>query len=470
VLALGMQSARNFLTAAQLGSTLLGSAADFAFTRSSASWYGLSMTRIMQDYIGHLKPSSPADRAEAMRRGLVNEVGLRGFHDASRDAFKDLYQSGGKNLEGLLAGTAKVTGHMAEFIVRAQGLAAHTQMLRDAFGAEIQHAYGLIADKPWSELSGAQQRFFTEYGMGRKDWDILRTKGMDRGIMSPAKLAREGEGAERETAIKFLGAITTTQHIAVPEGNSVTRAFIMAGGARPGTWPGEMVRSFSQYKGFGMSAMLSSWSRMMEPMADGEGRWNRAQWIAGLIVGTTVMGALSNQLRDLAAGKDPEPLYGPHAGRFWARAFAQGGAGGIFGNELQAVFQAQRLDDASRAMSPMAGLATDLFELGMGPIHGEATSDLRASPSKETYGKQAAKIARKYTPMIWQFRLAYDRIVNDTLARMGDPDAANAFSRMQERARKEEGTTYWARPGSARPLEGNFDFIQRAPNLGNATP
>lgn len=462
-LALGMQAARNFLTSAQLGGTLLGSMADFAFTRSTASWYGLDMTRIMGDYIGHLKPSSPADRAEAMRRGLVNEVGLRGFHDAARDAFSDVTSRPGvKHWDALLSGAARVTGHMAEFIVRAQGLAAHTQMLRDAFGADIQHAYGMIADKSWSDLSGVQKRFFTEYGMGEKDWDILRTKAIDQGMMSPAKLAREGEGAERDTATRFLGAITTTQHVAVPEGNSVTRSLLMAGGARPGTWGGEFVRSFAQYKGFGMSALMSSWARAMEPLAEGEGRWNRAQWIAGLIVGTTVMGALSNQLRDIAAGKDPEPLVGPHAGRFWAQAFAQGGAGGIFGNELRAIMQAQRLDDAGRALSPMAGLGLDLGELALGPIHGEATADLRGGPGKETFAILAAKKARKYTPMVWQFRLAFDRIVHDTLTRMADPDASAAFSRIEERARKQEGTAYWWRPGSTEP--------RRAPDLGNVSP
>ena len=67
--------------------------------------------------------------------------------------------------------------------------------------------------------------------------------------------------AERDTALKFLGAINTSSHVAIPEGNSVTRASILAGGAQAGTPAGELARSFMQYKGFGMTALLSSWMR-----------------------------------------------------------------------------------------------------------------------------------------------------------------------------------------------------------------
>lgn len=470
-LAMGMQSARAFLTSAQLGGTLLGSVPDFAFTRSSASWYGLDMTRLMTSYLKGLKPSSLEDRASAMRAGNINEVGMRGFINNYRDAFNDFspIRASGNHWSALLSGTARVTGHMAEAIIRGQGLAAHTQNLRNAWGSEVMDAFGRLAGKGWGELEGIQRRFFTEYGMGEKDWDLIRRNGMDGGFMSPAKLARTDDGYQKELATKLLGAISTTAHIAVPEGNSVTRAFLMAGGARPGTWPGELTRSLGQYKGFIMSAMMSSWFRAMETLADGEGKWNRAQWVMGLVVGTTVMGALANQLKDIAAGKDPEPIYGPHAARFWLRAFAQGGAGGILGNEMQSIVQAQRLDDASRAVTPMAGLGLDVAQLIAGPIHGQA--NLNASgTTRETYAMGAARFARKYTPMVWELRLILDRLGHDTLTRMVDPQAGQAFQRLQDRARK-EGTAYWWRPGSSAnwPSGGNV-LPQRVPNLENAVP
>jgi hypothetical protein len=297
--------------------------------------------------------------------------------------------------------------------------------------------------------------------MGEKDWDLLRTKGLDRGFVSPAKLAREGEGAERDAATKLLGAIASVQRIAVPEGNTVTRAFLM-GSSRPGTVYGEIARSFGQYKGFGMSAFMTTYFRRLEPLADGEGKWNRAQWLASLIVTTTVLGALGNQLKDIANGKDPEPM---SSAGFWARAFAQGGAGGIFGTELNSIFQSMRLGDPSRALTPMAGLGLDLQQAIFGPIHGQANLN-QSGTTRETFGMGVAHLLHKYTPSVWYTRLAMDRLVHDTLTRMVDPNYASTFQRMEQHLRQ-ENTSYWWHPGAARPFEGNLN-ISRAPNLDNA--
>jgi hypothetical protein len=37
---------------------------------------------------------------------------------------------------------------------------------------------------------------------------------------------------------------------------------------------------------------------------------------------------------------------------------------------------------------------------------------------------------------------------------MWDPDAFGAFSRIEQRARKESGTQYWWRPGQTAPIRG----------------
>jgi hypothetical protein len=44
--------------------------------------------------------------------------------------------------------------------------------------------------------------------------------------------------------------------------------------------------------------------------------------------------------------------------------------------------------------------------------------------------------------------------------RMWDPEAGGAFSRIQQRARKETGTQYWWQPGQSEPM--------RPPNIGAA--
>jgi hypothetical protein len=204
----------------------------------------------------------------------------------------------------------------------------------------------------------------------------------------------------------------------------VTRALIL-GNTRPGTIPGELLRFVAQYQGFPMVSFLMHF-RAMESLRDGEGQWFRGQYLASLIVATTVLGAASLQLKNLAAGKDPEPMTGENAGRFWSYAAAQGGGLGIFGNQLKAMASASVRGDPSRAMLPAGGFLADVIGLTRGNL-GES----------------------KYTPEVWYTRLAMDRLVWDTLQKMADPEASETFNRIEERAQREQGTQFYWRPGSS---------------------
>lgn len=452
-LALGAQAFRSFLSSVQLGSAILSAPSDFGFTKATASWHGLDMSRIMSDYVSRLKPTSAADRAEAMRSGLILEVGLRGLHDASRDVVSDVVGRAGVlgKTDAVLNGASYIAGRAAEFVIRAQGLAHHTQILRDAIGSQVQEHFGSMAGKSWDSLPGVDKRTLRTYGLGKAEWEVLRTKAVNQGFLDPATLAREGRGTERDAAVRMLGAIAGIQRVAVPEGNAVTRAWTV-GASRPGTAEGELLRSFAQYKGFPMAAFLQHGFRALDSIADAEGQWFRGQYMAGLVVMTTVLGALSLQLKNIAQGKDPEPM---DRGKFWFNAFAQGGAGGIIGDQIKTMFSAQKAEDPSRLLPPVAGFLLDVQGLTQGNIQ-DAISGRDSNASRE-----AVRFARKYTlpGNLWYTRLAMDRLVWDTLTKMADPDASGTFSRIEQRARKEQETQFWWRPGASSP---------RAPDLGLA--
>ncbi len=291
------------------------------------------------------------------------------------------------------------------------------------------------------------------YGITPADWDILRTKALDgRGFLDPARLAGEGDGPQREAALKMIGAIAIEQRMAVPEGNAITRAYVM-GQTRPGTVAGEFLRSAMQYKGFALSAGLMHGWRMVESLSDAQGQWFRGHYMAALVVQATVMGAVALQLKNIAAGRDPEPMFDDKNPFFWAKAAAQGGAGGMIGDQIKTMFTTKSSADAARLLTPTGGLMIDAGGLLFGNVN-QALSGEKVGAAKE-----AVRFANKYTPDLWYTRLAMDRLVWDTLQKMADPDAASTFSRMQERARKEQGTGYYWRPGSSEP---------RAPDLGRA--
>jgi len=452
--ALAGQGIRSGLASVQLGGAVLSAPTDFAFTNATAAWNGLDMTKIMSGYVAGLNPSNKADRLTAMRRGLILENGLRGLHDAARDAISDtLARSGtGASLETALSGAARIAGRAAEVVMRAQGLAHHTQNLRNVFGLEFQAHWFDMAGKDMAGLKGVDRRTLKRYGITADEWDILRTKAKDRGFLDPARLVNEGTAAEREAGLKMLGAIAIEQRIAVPEANVVTRAFWM-GQTRPGTVTGEFMRGALQYKGFAMSAGLMHGWRMVESLMDKEGQMFRGQYMASLVIQATVMGALALQLKNIANGKDPEPMFSDKNPLFWAKAAAQGGAGGIIGDQIKAMFQTKSTGDAARLLSPTGALGLDLAAF----LGGNVSQSLAGE--KSNTGREAVNLLRKYTPEVFYMRLATDRLVWDTLQKWSDPEAASTFSRMEERARKEQGTRFWWRPGTADP---------RAPDLGRA--
>lgn len=446
-LALGATAFRQYLTGAQLGGALLSSASDFGFTKSVANWYGLDMTRLMGDYVGNLKPRSLEDRAQALRSVSIQEVGLRGLHAVAQDVIGDIRGASGAmgKLDQGINAAARVSGRVAEVVIRAQGLAHHTQALRDAIGSQIMAHLHDLAPKPWAELSGIEKRLFSDYGLSTADWETIRTKGLNQGFVDPFKLSQQGEAV----GAKLLGAIANIERVAVPEGNVITRA-LMLGNTRPGTIEGEFLRSFAQYRGFPMASFLMHYYRALDSLRDTEGQWFRGHYIASLVVSTTVLGALSIQLKNLAAGKDPEPMDGEHGPKFWAMAFAQGGAGGMIGDYLKAMFSAQRLDDPARMMTPTAGFGMDVGQLLLGNINASAND-------REGHtARQALKMLRKYTPGVWEMRLAVDRLVHDTLSKMYDPGSADTFARMQQQVQKQQQTNYYWRPGSSEPRAPDF--------------
>lgn len=432
---------RNWLSAALLPGAVLSATTDLGFVKATAGWNGLSTTRIGREWIKGLDPTNRAHRLEAARRGLTLELGLRTLADGARDTLAD--------------GASRLPGRVADFVMRAQGLAIHTQAARDAVGLEFQGVYGDLAKRGFSGLPAENQRTLRTYGITEKDWDILREKALvkEQGVapfLDPARLAREGDDAQREAALKFIGAIAAEQRMAIPEGNTITRA-LWLGSSRPGTPGGEFFRGTGQFKSYPTAVMLMHGGRALDQLATADG-WRKGTYAAGMIVTLTSLGALSMQLKSIAAGKDPERVdwNDPEkAAKFWARAFIQGGGAGIMGDYLKAAVSSRNQKDiAATIVGPQWGFAGDTLALAFGNA-GQYFGD-----EKPNFGREAVKYANRYAPDVFYTRLALDRMVWDNLQKMVDPDAHQTFRRIEERARKETDQRFWWRPGRTTPDRG----------------
>ena len=171
------------------------------------------------------------------------------------------------------------------------------------------------------------------------------------------------------------------------------------------------------------------------------------------------LGALSAQLKTVAAGKDPQPMTGDGAAKFWGRAVVQSGGLGLFGDLLFNSENSYGGGLTGTLAGPLLGqtipnvadatVGNAMRAAGVGEGDPEFSKDLWNTLEKEMPGRN-----------LWFARQSWERLIADQLDELVDPDVAAARRRMIQRARK-EGTGYYWKPGD--PLPG------RSPDFANAT-
>lgn len=419
-LALGFSSFRSLLTAAKLGGAMLSAVTDTAFQASTRAFNGLRNRTMLGDILKTFVPGSKEDQRLAVRLGLIAEEW------ANRTAAQQ------RMFNDELSG--EVSRRLAEGLLRTSGLARWTQSGRWAFGMEL---LGHITDesvKRWGQLDPALRSAMERYGFNEADWDAIRSTPLeeDRGVhwIKPQNIENAALGD------RLLEWIARETDHAVPVPDLRTRA-IMHSMAPKGTLHGEIIQTAGLFKSFGVSVMLMQARRIMEQAPAGAARYT-----AGLFIGTTLMGALTIALKDLANGKDPRRMDTPG---FWGQATLQGGGWGIFGDFVNSATNREG-----------SGFSETLAGAGV-----SAAQDVANIVRAKNKSKAAIKAARGMLPggTLWYARLAFDRMVTDQAMQAVDPDYVHSRARMERYAR-EQGTQFWWRPGEM--------GAARAPDFSNA--
>lgn len=419
-MALVFSGIRSWQTATKLGSAFLSATSDFAFQVSRRKFNGLPTAGLLRDWIKLMRPGSIEDQKFAVRRGLIAEEW------AGRTAAQSRYL-----MEEL---TGEIPRRMAEGVLRLSLLSRHTQAMRWAYGMEALATYTEQAGKNFGALDPALRGTLQRYGIDAAGWDALRTAPMemDRGV----EWIAPHNAQDPELAARFMEMIHEETDLAVPVADLQTRA-AMNSRAKRGTLIGEGLRSALLFKSFGIAVMLRQTREIMAMQAP-----TAARYAAGLIIGTTVMGAAAMQLKALAQGQDPRPVDNPE---FWAAAMAQGGGWGIFGDFLHS---AESRTGGGLPSAVSGPLAQDV----------QRVADIAGSSNKPRALLRAAK-SQIPGNNLWYSRLAFDRLLADQIQQATDPDYRQSFKRM-ERYAAEQGTAYWWDPGDTAP--------DRAPDLENA--
>lgn len=434
-LALVFSGYRALATATKLGSAFLSATSDFAFQQARRSFNGLGRASVIPQYLKLMRPGSIEDQKLAVRRGLIAEEWSRRTAAQSRYLMEEL--------------TGRVPKLLAEWVLRASLLARHTQAARWAYGMETLATYTEQAGKRFDELHPKLRGALARYGIDAEGWDKLRSAKMDvdRGVewISPHNLE------DQETAARFMEMIHEETELAVPVAGLRTRAKFNSGLQR-GTLRGEFWRSALLFKSFGVSVLIDHVGETlaMQPAT-------AARYAGGLIIGTTLMGALGLQLKAIAAGKDPLPMndtpfVDDKTGEatinpgFWGAAMAQGGGWGIFGDFV---------------FSATTRTGNGLDQAIAGPVVEDAQSVVDLATAKHPE-RRVVRTAKKFIPgnNLWYARLAFDRMLADQVEEAANPDYRQSFRRLNHYA-EQQGTDFWWAPGDTAP--------ERAPDFANAT-
>lgn len=260
---------------------------------------------------------------------------------------------------------------------------------------------------------------FARYGFDEADFTKLRTAVVEfDGIhMIDPQVVRDTDDKLYE---KFLGIMGRIVNDATPTPGVRERA-VLDKGTRPGTWEGEMLRTFMMFKSYPVMLMTRIFPRI-----------HYEQGVAGVMstmVSMALMWYLGDSLKQLADGKTPKSL---GKAETWALMATRSGFGGIYSDLITSEYDRYGMDFASAVGGPVVGRLNDLASLYSAAVHFEQNQETGEFKSRLT-GKMAMAKLRKAMPNVFYFQTMLDRSLLYGIMESIDPGSLQeSDKRLQE--------------------------------------
>ncbi len=163
--------------------------------------------------------------------------------------------------------------------------------------------------------------------------------------------------------------------------------------------------------------------------------------LAMTLIGTTILGGVAMQLRDITKGKTTKDPWSP---KFMLSAMLQGGGLGLFGDFVFGDYSRMGRNPMTEAMGPMYGLIEDIYTATKGNLDKAVLTDQEANPVRDLF-----RVAKRNIPLgsLWYARLAMERLILDNLERLVDPRFDRRMNQLTRKMKKESGQEYWWAPG-----------------------
>lgn len=431
------QDIRNVQTFGKLAGAVISSITDLGTMMVTTGYNKLSYWDLFKN-VG--KQASGETREFLTQHGIIAE-----------SMIGDLNRWAGENLLN------NWSGRLANSTMKLSLMNAWTDSMRRGFSMTMMQGLGKLSGKSWNALSEWDRSHFMRKGITEADWAVVTkaqlTDFEGRKYLTPEAIMASGDPAATQVVSKVLGFITDESEYAVINPDLATRTVQTWGGTQAGTGKGELARLVMQFKSFPIAMISRHWRRMLEGTQALEGApavANKAAYAAALMVSTTALGAMVFQAKQMKDGKDPVDMTTP---KFWVRAAAQGGGAGFLGDILLGDTTDDRgqLDSAGRlVLGPTFGSAADIYELTKGNI------DEKLAGKPTHAGAEAVRFSKSHLPYLnlWYGKAALDHLLLHGIQESLSP---GYLARVQNKAKKDWGQSWWWEPGEATP--------DRAPDL-----
>lgn len=434
---------RSINVASMLGGTTLSSVTDQAMIAKTASTHGIAYRKTFGELITQLNPKNTEDRELAHSLGLATEEMLGTINRWADDGLTSVYGKSEK--------LAKVSNGIASQVMRVSLLNALTAASKVGFSKMLMAKYGdMTRSKAWNDLADIDKELLTNTGLNEHAWDVMRLAEpvLDRKgnkLMSARsiyeipdeKLIKFGDPqrVREEVATQFQSHLLDEQGMAVIEGGLRERTW-MVGGLKKGTAMGEILRCTLQFKTFPSSFLMRQGSRTLAQ----NGLKGKAEYGMSLFLMTTMLGALTVQLKELVNGNDPQTMWDGEdpqkTAQFFGRAVVQGGGLSVLGDIVAA-----GADPSGRGITDfMAGPFGSDIKAIAGITVGNA---MQWYEGKDTNAaNEAFKLIKSKIPAqnLWYTKAAANRMFFDEIQ---DSIAPGYREKLLQKAERQQGRTRW---------------------------
>ena len=445
---------RKVLTSAMLGQAIVPSIpSDLNSVRLASAAMGMNEGNFLSTYLGLMKEA-------AVGGGDITNDLLQMQHIAESIGNPGVTAS--RIMEEYPA--KAWADHMSNFVMRAQGLTAHTDAAKMTWAWSLAgHMHSQIG-VTFDNLFAPFRKLMKESGITASDWDAFRQSG---GVYTASNGAKfldplywrisTSHPLADDIALKFQSFVERTTELAVPSGSLRAKAATdpAAVGLTPGSLLYEISKAATMFKSFPLAFTMNQLqmfrlAREFGYRGIGPGKGAMATYATDMIVTATIAGVMAMQASALINGRDIVPM---NSRQFWVAAFLKGGGLGPAGDLLKSGTTSWGGGIPGYLAGPVAQLGQDAIALTFGNVMEAAGQAMDGDEINPHLFRELMNFMKRYTPgnNLWFSGLAFDRLLGDQLQMLLDPESADALAKAERLRQNRDGNASWWAPGQIAP-------------------